>query len=182
MIRALLVAAVMLSLATPPWAAQDDPRLAALFEALSRTESPAEGARLGREIAAIWLDSGRPDIDLLVVEGRQFLATGDLHHAVTRFRRVTLLAPGFAEGWNKLGQAFYLVGDYDTARDSVLRALEFEPRHVLALGGLAVIHLRLGQEDAALAAMERALALNPHLPGTRAQAEQLRLKLEGRDT
>ncbi|MEM7224404.1 MAG: tetratricopeptide repeat protein [Pseudomonadota bacterium] len=182
MTRALIALSVILGLALPLAAAQDDPRLAPLFQELGRTASPDEGQRLGREIAAIWLESGRPDIDLLVSEGRQFLASGDLHHAVDRFRRVTLLAPDFAEGWNKLGHAFFLVGDYVTARDSVLMALELEPRHFLALGGLAVIHLRLGEEGEALDAMERALAVNPHLPGTRAQAERLRLKLEGRDT
>ena len=176
------VALALALFAGPVPAAQDDPRLGPLFAALAATRNPDEGARLGREIAAIWLESGRPDIDLLVLEGRNFLAQGDLHHAVTRFRRVTLLAPDFAEGWNKLGHAFYLVGDTAAARDAVERALALEPRHFLALGGLAVIHLRRGEEAAALAAMERALAVNPHLPGTRARAAQLRLKLEGRDT
>ena len=182
MTRLLVIVSVMFGLASPLGAAQDDPRLGNLFQELARTQSATEGEHLGRQIATIWLESGRIDIDLLVLEGRQFLAVGDLHHAVTRFRRVTLLAPGFAEGWNKLGQAFYLVGDYETAQDAVRRALALEPRHFLAWGGLAVIHLRQGDEDAALAAMERALAVNPHLPGMRAQAEQLRRKLEGRDT
>ena len=37
--------------------------------------------------------------------------------------------------------------------------------------------LRLGDERAALAAFEKALAINPHLAGTRREAKRLRARL-----
>jgi tetratricopeptide (TPR) repeat protein len=163
----------------PASAAQDDPRLVALFASLRATKDGAEGARLGRRIAAIWLESGDAEIDRLMREGRGRLEFGDLLAALKSFERVTELAPGFAEGWTKRAQVLYRMGDFSAAMTHLGRALVLEPRHFLALAGLGLVRLELGREPEALAAFEEALAINPHLSGVRRQAEALRAKLEG---
>jgi tetratricopeptide (TPR) repeat protein len=163
-------------------AGQDDPRLESLFAALDTTRDGREGERLGRQIAAIWLESGRPEIDALMREGRQYIVEGDFYHARERFRRVVMLAPDFAEGWNKRAHANFLVGNYAGSIEYIERALALEPRHFLALAGLGLVYLRLGKERLALAAFEQALEINPHLAGTRRTHEALKARLVGEET
>ena len=181
MIRRLVVFLLAIGLAAPfpipALAAQDDPRLDGFFAELRTTDDAAEGARLGRRIAAIWLKSGDAEVDQLMRQGRERLEFGDLLNALKSFELVTRQAPGFAEGWTKRAQVLYLMGDFASAMTHLRHALTLEPRHFLALAGLGLVHLRLGQERAALTAFENALAINPHLMGVRRTAEGLRAKL-----
>ena len=168
--------------AAPLHAAQDDPRLEPLFAALGAAREGREGERLGRRIAAIWLESGRPEIDALMREGRQYILDGEFYYARERFRRVVMLAPDFAEGWNKRAHANFLIGNYQDSIAYIERALALEPRHFLALAGLGLVYLRLGQQRLALAVLEQALAINPHLSGTRRMLETLKAELDGERT
>ena len=169
-------------IAAPLHAAQDDPRLEPLFAALGAARDGREGARLGREIATIWLESGRPEIDALMREGRQYIVDGEFYYARERFRRVVMLAPDFAEGWNKRAHANFLIGNHAQSIADIERALALEPRHFLALAGLGLVYLRLGKQRLALGAFEQALAINPHLSGTRRMFETLEAELDGEQT
>lgn len=60
------------------------------------------------------------------------------------------------------------------------RTRDLEPRHFGVLGGLGLIYLNLNEERAALAAPERALEINPHLPRTRQKVRELRERLDGK--
>ena len=181
MLRVLAVVVLVgLSFAAePPLAAQDDPRLDELFAALRVIQDPAEGGRLGRRIADIWGKSGDPAIDRLMREGRRHLDYGDLLAALKSFERVTQDAPGFAEGWTKRAQVLYQMGDFAAAETSLASAIELEPRHFLALAGLGLVRIERGQPEAARAALEKALALNPHLTGVRRKLEDLTAKPGG---
>lgn len=178
----LLAVIVLVALAGacgPAHAAQDDPRLDALFAELQATQDPAEGGRLGRRIAEIWHDSGNPEINGLMREGRRQLDDGNLLAALKRFERVTEAAPGFAEGWTKRAQVLYQMGDFAAAETHLARVLELEPRQFLALAGLGLVHLQLGRVEAARAALEEALAINPHLTGVRRKIEELKTESGG---
>ncbi len=52
---------------------QDDPRLDDLFTRLKATDDLAEVQQLNDQIWFIWLDSGREEIDALMLEGRRFV-------------------------------------------------------------------------------------------------------------
>ncbi len=181
-IIAAIVLSASLALPGPLDAAQDDPRLDALFAGLRVTGDADEGARLGREIVAIWQQSGRIDVDDLMAQGQRLIDIGTPFYATEHFRQVTRVAPEFAEAWNKRAHAHFLMGDFDSAIAYLNQALKLEPRHFLALVGLGTIYIKLGDERAALDAFQRALAINPHLLGTRKLAEGLRRRLEGRGT
>ncbi len=181
-IAAAVLLGASLALPGPLDAAQDDPRLYGLFAGLRVTGDADEGARLGREIVAIWRQSGRIDVDNLMAQGQRLIEIGTPFYAAEHFRQVTRVAPEFAEAWNKRAHAHFLMGDFDSAIAYLNQALKLEPRHFLALVGLGTIFFGLDDERAALAAFERALAINPHLPGTRKRAEGLRRRLKGRGT
>jgi Flp pilus assembly protein TadD len=54
--------------------------------------------------------------------------------------------------------------------------LSLEPRHFGALSGLGLIDMQLHREDAAIAAFEQALKLNPHMPEAKAHLDELKKK------
>lgn len=157
---------------------QRDPRLPGLFKQLKATRDVAEGGRIGRRIEAIWQESGKDGINQMMEQGKHQMDRGNLHLALGNFSTVTKLEPEFAEGWNKRASVFYRMGKFDAAEKSVQRALALEPRHFLALSGLGVIHLRIGNLDKALRAFEVALQINPHLPVTRQVAARVRNHLK----
>ena len=180
---ALTAGLVLASLGwAPSLAAQDDVRLDGLFVRLRVTKDGAEGDRLGREIADIWRQSGREEIDFLMREGERLLAERRMHVALEHFLIVNAMAPEFAEGWNKRAHVNFLLGDYAEAVEQIENTLSLEPRHFLALAGLGLIYLRLGEERLALRSFERALEINPHLSGTRETAQELARKLKDKRT
>jgi tetratricopeptide (TPR) repeat protein len=180
MLRNILIFAIGASLLLIMPAAradQRDPRLPALFEALKTTDDLSEGERIGRRIALIWSESRRDGIDEVMAQGQNFMTQGNLHLALGNFTSVTKIAPDFAEGWNKRATALYKMGELEAAARNVGQVLALEPRHFLALAGLGVIYLRTGHLEDALYTFEIALMINPHLPGTRQAADQVRRRL-----
>ena len=173
---------LLLALAGPPAALADqgDPRLDGLFARLRATEDAGEAFRLRDRIWSMWLESGRPEIDLVMHEGRRFMRQGILHSALGNFGFVIKLAPGFAEGWNKRATVHYMMGNLAASMQDIRRTLSLEPRHFGALTVLGAILARLGRERAALEALERALEINPHLSVTRRNVDQLKKKLNGK--
>jgi len=87
------------------------------------------------------------------------------------------LAPNFAEGWNKRATALYLLGRYDDSIKDIAKVLELEPRHFGALSGLGLCNAQLDKEKEALDAFEKALAINPNMPGIRQDAEDMKKSL-----
>ena len=49
-----------------------------------------------------------------------------------------------------------------------------------SITGLRLIYLKLDEKRAALAALEKALEINPHLPGARRKVQELHERLDGR--
>lgn len=178
MMRRLAGALVALLLLLPAGlaAGQKDMRLGPLFERLKGVSSPGEAQVVEMLIWQIWTEAGDPATDSLMQLGLAAMQNGDLPGALSLFDAVTSRAPEFAEGWNKRATVFYMMGAYDRSAEDVARVLALEPRHFGALSGLGLINLQREREDAAIAAFEQALKVNPHMPGVRENLEQLRKK------
>ncbi len=115
-------------------------------------------------------------------EGRRFVERGVLHSALGNFGFIIKLDPDYAEAWHRRASVHYRMGNFTSSIEDIERTLALEPRHFGALAGLGLIYLEIGQERAALKALERALEVNPHLSGTRFKVEELKEKLHGKDT
>lgn len=133
-----------------------------------------------RAIWAIWSRSGDPDVDLLFAQGAEHLAHRRLPESVEVFTRVIERKPEFAEGWNKRATALYLAGDLDASAADCDEVLKRNPSHFGALSGYGLISLQRGQLEQALGYFEQALALNPNMPGVRANIEAIRAVLARR--
>lgn len=171
--RATTLLLASLLLAAGAGADQNDPRLDELFERLQSVDDQAVAANLTRRIWEIWRDSENALVNTIMERGSQALATNRLARAERHFDQVVAMAPEYAEGWNQRATVRYLRGDFAASAADIRRTLQLEPRHFGALAGLGLVYMELGRDGAALEAFRRALAVNPHLAGARANIERL---------
>ena len=160
--------------ALPASADQKDPRLDKLFTELKAATTMADSQPIEAKIWEIWMQSGDQNVDALMAIGTAALNDQDYAQAYRAFGRVVQLAPGFAEGWNKRATALYLMGRFDDSIKDIGKTLALEPRHFGALSGLGLCNVQLDKEKEALDAFEKALAINPNMPGIRQDAEDLK--------
>jgi Flp pilus assembly protein TadD len=172
-----LAFASCLGLGMPVVADQNDPRLEQLSTALKTAPTTEAARRIEQQIWAIWTESGVEAVDALMAEGTARLNEGDNDAALSFFNRVVALAPNFAEGWNKRATTLYLLGQFEKSTQDIDKVLSLEPRHFGALSGLGLCDIRLGKDREALAAFQRAAALDPNLPGVQANIEALKKRL-----
>ena len=173
---AWLIIAAIAFLPLAAGAGQKDSRLDQLFAKLRSSAGGAEAQMLELTIWKIWAEAGDRATDTLMQLGMGAMQSGDLPGALSLFDAVTARAPDFAEGWNKRATVFYMMGAMEKSAEDVARVLALEPRHFGALSGLGLINTRLSKDEAAIAAFEQALKVNPHMPGVKANLEALRKK------
>jgi tetratricopeptide (TPR) repeat protein len=169
---------LMIGMADTARADQNDPRLEALFQELRVVTGYLKARTLEQQIWTIWSASSNPEVNRLMDDGVTAMATQDYRTALTDFTKVIEIAPDFAEGWNKRATVLWLVGDPEGSLADVNQTLSLEPRHFGALAGLGHIYTDLDREEDALSAYERALAVNPHMPGVIDRVEQLKQRLK----
>jgi tetratricopeptide (TPR) repeat protein len=161
---------------------QQDQRLDGLFARLQTTSSRAEAQAAEQQIWQIWIESDDGEANRLMHGGIAAMASRQHALALDFFDRLVERAPGFAEGWNKRATVYYLMGNYRASVLDIERTLELEPRHFGALSGLGLIYDAIEDPAAALRSFEAAVAINPHLAGTRQRIEELRRQLRGSPT
>jgi tetratricopeptide (TPR) repeat protein len=172
--------ALTLGWSTGARADQTDPRLDELFFQLQDVGGGQEARLIEQMIWGVWLESKSPTLELLM--GRVVNAMGQrkFGEALELLHSIVIIAPDYAEGWNKRATVYFLLGQYDNSVADVERTLDLEPRHFGALSGLGLIYMRLKKEAAALDAFERALIVNPHLGQAKAAVKRLRPKVKGK--
>lgn len=175
-----LATAATLTFALPGVAAQDAPRLDALFGKLKSTNDVSEAQMIEQAIWRVWLVSGDDKVDAVMAKGVRAMALRDHAAALGAFDEIVRLMPSFAEGWNKRATIHYLLGNYNASAADIESTLALEPRHFGALSGLGLVRLAQGHETKALAAFEAALEVHPHLPGADTHIKELRQRVKGK--
>jgi len=161
----------------PAAADQNDPRVGPLISALGVAPTTEAARPIEERIWALWAKSGDKAVDVLMAEGIARLDRGESDAALEVFDRVVRLAPGFAEGWNKRATTLYALGQFEQSARDIDKVLALEPRHFGALSGLGLCDIRLGKDREALAAFQRAAAVDPNLPGVQANIAALKKRL-----
>jgi tetratricopeptide (TPR) repeat protein len=170
----LAVVPLIMLFGTIARADQTDPQLDHLFGRLQKAVNPVEAQAIEQAIWSLWIKAADPVLNLEMLAGVQALNKGELKEALRIFDLITERAPEYAEGWNKRATVLFFLSEFDRSMTDIARTLDLEPRHFGALSGMGMIYVRLGDLEAAAEAMERALEMNPHLPGVREQIDSLR--------
>lgn len=161
------------------WADQNDPRLDQLFVHLQDADNSRQAKLIEKLIWGVWLESESPTLKLLMARVVHAMNENKFDSALEILHSVVVVAPDYAEGWNKRATVYFLMGRYEESIADVERTLTLEPRHFGALSGLGLIYSYLEDNASALDAYERALKVNPHLIQAKTEVKRLRRKVKG---
>lgn len=139
-----------------PQATQDK-----LLADLKRERDPDKAKQLAQQILVNWSSSGSATVDLLMEWANKSINDKKNAAALDFLDRVTLLQPDYPEVFNRRATLYYTMGDTRKSMADVQRVLALEPRYFPAIAGLASILTEGGQDELALKAWERFLAIYP---------------------
>ncbi|MBM3482251.1 MAG: tetratricopeptide repeat protein [Alphaproteobacteria bacterium] len=160
---------------------QTDERLDELFQILRGSDDLDKVGLAEQAIWGIWMKSGDDEMDLLLEQGAMQMQARQFGAALSMFNTVIAERPEFAEGWNKRATLYYLMGELDRSIADCEKTLALEPRHFGALFGLGLIYAAKRQEDKAIASLERALMVHPHLSNAVDFINELKSRLKSRE-
>jgi tetratricopeptide (TPR) repeat protein len=132
-------------------------------------------------IWGIWMRTDDSVVDPMFQTGISLIVGDEPHEAIAKLDEVLALRPEFAEGWNRRGDAYASLGDFDRALAEYGRAIELNPYHFGALDSCGRIWLERGDYRKAADFFRRALALNPNQPELAAVLAGIEEKLENGD-
>lgn len=173
-----IAALLIVGIAAPVHADQNDNRLDTLFGRLHQTESFVEATKIVQQIWVVWTEFEEEDTHEAMLRGVDAMAGADYDAALAIFDEVIRMHPAFAEAWNKRATVYYLMGRLEESLNDVAVTLDLEPRHFGALSGKGMIMMAQGNFTQAIEAFERALETNPHMPGVRMRIEKLQEELD----
>jgi tetratricopeptide (TPR) repeat protein len=162
--------------------APQDQQLDQLYARLKRERSPGAARAIADQIRETMTLSGSATVDMLMANCSKALQEKRYGAALDFADQVTLLAPKYAEGWNRRATIHYLMGNYAKSMSDVARTLALEPRHLGALSGLAGILEDSGHDAQALKAWQTYLSYYPADRDAQKEALQLIDKLSGQRT
>lgn len=157
---------------------QTDGRLDKLFIDLKHAESHDEGAAITRKIWEVWYQAPDKEAQSMFDKGVGSMESADYRSSLITLTRVTRMSPTFAEAWNRRATLLFLLGDFDQSIKDIKKTLALEPRHFGAIAGLGQIYLRQDKLVSARRAFQKALDINPHLEGARANIRTIDIMLQ----
>ena len=175
----ILIVAAFGLMVTAAWAETDKERLDGLFNQLKSAPDSTAADAVATQIKRIWMHSGSDTADLLMERADTALEHQDTPLSVELLDRLIVLAPDWAEAWNRRATLFYLMDDYPRAMSDIAETLNREPRHYGAISGMGLIFLQRGNKKLAYEAFERVLTIYPQLETARKAVEELRPEVEG---
>jgi len=165
--------------AQPGDAQPEQSRLDKLHAALKRERNERAAARIADQIRQEWLQSGSATIDLLMQRAADAMQAKRFDAALDFLDEVTVLAPDFAEGWNRRATVHFMMNNHAKSMADIEHTLRLEPRHFGALSGMAAIFKLYGNKKAALNAFQRVLDVYPMLRSAQEELATLADELAG---
>ena len=171
----LTVAAIMMTVINSlPLAAQSV--TSDLMEQL-KTAEVGEIARIERALKLEWSRSGSKALDLLLLRGREAMASGDTNAAIEHFTALTDHAQNFAEGWHGRAIAYFEIELLGPALADLKSSLVLNPNNFDAVFGLGSMMMTFEDFSRAEKAFREVLRL--HLNHENATNALERLESQG---
>lgn len=155
---------------------------AKLLDSLKRERDPDKARSIAGQLLSGWNDSGSATVNLLMQWAAKSVAEKKNAAALDFLDRVTLLDPDYVEGWNKRATLHYAMGDPRKSMSDIQQVLQREPNHFAAIAGMATILTESGEDELALKAWERFLAIYPAERDAQENMTKLSEKLAGNRT
>lgn len=126
----------------------------------------------------IWMRTDDPVVDPMFQTSLRLLVENEPVEALEKLNEVIALRPEFAEAWNRRGDAFVALGDYERALADYSHAIELNPYQFGTLESCGQIWLERSDYRKAANYFRRALELNPNQPELALVLIELEEKLE----
>lgn len=152
-----------------------------LLDRLANAQDELESRHIAEAVLHRWARTNSDTIDLLAARALAAEAVGAATLARQLLDYVVSLAPNWADGYVRRARVRAASGDDAGALSDLETALLMEPRRFDALAMQGALAERVGDKKQALAAMRRALALQPANEDLRKSEERLKIEVEGRD-
>jgi tetratricopeptide (TPR) repeat protein len=156
---------------------QTDQRLDGLFQTLQTSQDSAALGEAEAMIWEIWYESGKDDIDALMLQAAALVRSGDLADAESIYSRIIEAMPQFSEGWNRRATVRFYQNDYAGSLADIEQTLKLEPRHFGAIWGLGMILGSQRDYQRAINAFEMLLEIKPNAGDARPRIELLKQQL-----
>lgn len=153
--------------------------LSNLYAHLATAETEERAKEVSQTIERLWLYSGSDTINLLMDRAQKAVGEKNYDLALRFLDNIVVLAPDYAEGWNRRAYVYFLKNDVQRSLGDLRRVLALEPNHFKALEGLAQILREIGQKKAALQVFKQLLAVNPYYSGARQAVDELSRDVDG---
>jgi tetratricopeptide (TPR) repeat protein len=161
---------------SPPTRAE---RIDKLFSQLKRERNENAANRIASRIQGEWSRSESAVVDLMMKWSQDAIEKKKFDVALDFLDQVTTLSPNYAEGWNRRATVHFMMMNFGKSMADIDRTLRLEPRHFGALSGLAQIMKDQGNEELALDAYERVLAIYPMLRAAQSEVATISDELSG---
>jgi len=126
----------------------------------------------------LWLRANDSSVDPMFQVGIDLIQQNRIGPAIEKLNDVIAAKPAFAEAWNKRGDAYLQLGNYDRALSDYEHALELNPYHFGVLQSCGEIWLERRDARKAADYFRRALEINPNLWNVATILRELEQKLE----
>jgi tetratricopeptide (TPR) repeat protein len=152
-----------------------------LFLRLKDAKTPEEARGVATLLVRRWSKSGSATADLISERMKKATQENNLNLAVELADRLIALEPDWADAWHQRAALFFRLNDPARAMYDLAEALKREPKHFVALSGLASLLQQQGKDKAALRAYREVLAIYPLMEGVKQAVDKLAPSVDGRD-
>jgi tetratricopeptide (TPR) repeat protein len=111
----------------------------------------------------LWLRGNDLTVDRLFQSSMALIQHQEPEQAIEKLDAIISYKPGFAEAWNKRGDAYLHLGNLDQALADYQQTLRLNPYHFGAMESLGEIWLERSNARRSAEYFRRALDVNPNL-------------------
>lgn len=168
--------------AVPQSGAERAKLLDELYAHLATAENEDVANRVATAIEHVWQAYGSDTVNLLMERARRAASEKKPELAINLLDRAALLAPDFAEVFNRRASVHYALNNARASIGDLRRVLALEPNHFKALEALGQILKEMENKKAALEVYRKLYQVHPHMSGAKSTFEELEREVKGQES